>query len=271
VVSSEFLTQEGQKFSSSRGVVIEVRDFLSRYDPDPLRYYLTAGGPETQDTDFTWAEFVRRNNDELVATWGNLVHRTLQLTVRHFGAVPEPGELTAADTRLLELVDGGFQVVGGLIDATRFKAALAELMGLAASVNQYLGEMEPWRLVKSDLARAGTVLFIALQCIADLKTMFIPFLPFSSQRLHLLLGLEGVIAPMPELRELDSGDGDRHLVLTTAWGRPLPQWVPVRLKIGTKLPEPQPLFQKLDPAVAEVEVERMAGRRGEEESARAEG
>jgi methionyl-tRNA synthetase len=271
VVSSEFLTQEGQKFSSSRGVVIEVRDFLSRYDPDALRYYLTAGGPETQDTDFTWAEFVRRNNDELVATWGNLVHRTLQLTARHFGAVPESGELSSPDSELLQSVERGFLSVGKLIDAARFKAALAELMGLAAGVNQYLGEMEPWRLVKQDRQRAGTVLFVAIQCIANLKTMFTPFLPFSSQQLHLMLGLEGVVAPMPELRVLDPGDGDRHLILTTDWGPPHPQWLPVRLATGTHLPGPHPLFRKLDPEVAEAEVERMAQRRADEEAGHGEG
>ncbi len=97
IVASEFLTMEGKKFSSSRGVVIYVQDFLSRYDPDPLRYFLTIAGPETQDTDFTWAEFVRRNNDELVANWGNLVNRTLTNAHRTFGHVPEPGELTGDD------------------------------------------------------------------------------------------------------------------------------------------------------------------------------
>ena len=97
IVSSEFLTMEGKKFSSSRGVEILVRDFLSRYDPDALRYFVSIAGPETQDTDFTWSEFVRRNNDELVATWGNLVNRTLQSAYKNFGTVPRPGALTAAD------------------------------------------------------------------------------------------------------------------------------------------------------------------------------
>ena len=99
IVSSEFLTMEGRQFSTSRGVVIHVGDFLSRYDPDPLRYFLTAAGPETQDTDFTWSEFVRRNNDELVANWGNLVNRTLANVHKNFGAVPEPGELATPTGR----------------------------------------------------------------------------------------------------------------------------------------------------------------------------
>ncbi|MBC8077154.1 MAG: methionine--tRNA ligase, partial [Chloroflexales bacterium] len=114
IVSSEFLTMEGKKFSSSRGVVIYVNDFLSRYDPDALRYFLTSAGPEAQDTDFTWAEFVRRNNDELVATWGNLVNRTLTNVYRNFGAVPEPAQLTAGDQLLVETVERGFGSVGEL-------------------------------------------------------------------------------------------------------------------------------------------------------------
>ena len=105
IVSSEFLTMEGRQFSTSRGVVIHVGDFLSRYDPDPLRYFLTAGGPETQDTDFTWAEFVRRNNDELFANWGNLVNRALTSAYQNFGAVPEPGELRDGDAAVIAAVE----------------------------------------------------------------------------------------------------------------------------------------------------------------------
>src|SRR5207237_3264410 len=138
VVASEFLTMEGKKFSVSREVAIYVGDFLSRYDPDPLRYYLTSAGPENQDTDFTWAEFLRRNNDELVGTWGNLVHRTLVNAKRNFEAVPEPGELTERDRRLIAEVEGGFATIGGLLGTTRFKAAITELLRLAALVNQYL-------------------------------------------------------------------------------------------------------------------------------------
>ncbi|MEP7190765.1 MAG: methionine--tRNA ligase, partial [Roseiflexaceae bacterium] len=128
VVSSEFLTMEGKKFSSSRGIVIYVNDVLSRYDPDPLRYFLTIGGPENQDTDFTWAEFVRRNNDELVATWGNLVNRTLTNAHRNFGEVPQPGALQPVDQALLDAVEAGFSSVGVLLDTARFKAAISEVM-----------------------------------------------------------------------------------------------------------------------------------------------
>ncbi|MCU0491434.1 MAG: methionine--tRNA ligase, partial [Chloroflexaceae bacterium] len=187
VVSSEFLTMEGKKFSSSRGIVIYVNEFLSRYDPDPLRYFLTSAGPESQDTDFTWAEFVRRNNDELVATWGNLVNRTLTNVYRNFGAVPQPGELGPTDTALLAEVEAGFASVGELLDAARFKQALAEVMRLAAQVNVYLSEQEPWKVIKTDRQRAATVLYVALRCVDNLKTLFTPVLPFTSQQLHELL------------------------------------------------------------------------------------
>ena len=198
VAACEFLTMERQQFSASRGVGIYVKDFLERYDADALRYYLIAAGPETHDTDFTWTEFVRRNNDELVATWGNLVNRTLTSTYRNFGAVPEPGELTERDRELIESVDAGFEAVGGQIDAVRFRAALAEAMRLASLVNEYTSEQEPWALVKSDRARAATVLYVGLRCIDSLKILFTPFLPFSAQRLHELLGYGGEIGGPPE-------------------------------------------------------------------------
>src|SRR5882724_8791708 len=149
VVASEYLTMEGKKASTSRNLAIWVADFLSRYDPDPLRYYLTAGGPETQDTDFTWHEFVRRNNDELLANWGNLVNRTLVNAHRNFGEVPQPGELTDADQRVLDAVTAAFDEVGALIEQARFKAAIGEAMRISSLANQYVAEQAPWALVKT--------------------------------------------------------------------------------------------------------------------------
>ena len=257
VVSSEFLTMEGQKFSSSRGIVIEVRDFLERYDPDALRYYLTAAGPETQDTDFTWSEFIRRNNDELVATWGNLVHRTLTIAKKHFGEVPEPGPLGGRDEELVAAVEAGFDSVGRLLELARFKAALTEVMGLAARVNQYLAENEPWRLVATDRERTSTVIYVALCCIDNLKIQLLPFLPFSCQRLHHMLGYQGDIAPMPK-KVTFAGDGDPHSVLTGTFATPEADWRPHRLLAGKQLGEPTPLFRKLDPELAEQELARFA-------------
>jgi methionyl-tRNA synthetase len=257
VVASEFLTMEGRQLSTSRNVAVYVGDFLSRYDPDPLRYYLTASGPETHDTDFTWAEFVRRNNDELVATWGNLVNRTLTSAYRNFGAVPEPGELTPADTSLLDEVQAGFATLGALIESARFRAALAAAMQLASKVNQYLSDEAPWKLLEHDRARAGTVLYVALRAIDDLKTMFTPFLPFSSQRLHELLGHAGSVAGQLELREHRDADGRVHTVLTGDYESWVGSWSPGSLEAGQELRPPEPLFKKLDPRIVEDELARM--------------
>jgi methionyl-tRNA synthetase len=257
IVSSEFLTMEGKKFSSSRGVVIYVNDVLSRYDPDPLRYFLTIGGPETQDTDFTWAEFVRRNNDELVATWGNLVNRTLTNAYRNFGEVPQPGALQPVDQALLNAVDAGFTSVGGLLDTARFKAALGEVMKLAGQVNQYLSEQEPWKVIKSDRERAGTVLYVALRCVDNLKTLMTPFLPFTSQKLHELLGYEGWLAGPLLFREEAEDDGSTHRVLTGDYDTWSGRWEPSALPPGQKIQQPGPLFKKLDEKVVEEELARL--------------
>ena len=260
IVASEWLTQEGKKFSASRGVSIDVGDFLSRYDPDPLRYFLTAAGPETQDTDFTWSEFVRRTNDELIANWGNLVNRTLTAAHKNFGSVPQPGELQDADQKLLAEIDAGFETVGELIESARYKAALAEVMRLATLVNRYTNEQAPWALIDTDRERAGTVLYVALRAIANLKTMFTPFLPFSSQAVHELLGFEGTIAGPLELREVGD-EGDRHEVLTGEYDAWLGSWSPSELPAGQELKKPSPLFKKLDPdVVVPAELERMQKR-----------
>ena len=257
IVSSEFLTMEGRQFSTSRGVVILVGDFLERYDADALRYFLTAAGPETQDTDFTWAEFVRRNNDELVANWGNLVNRTLTNAYRHFGRVPEQGAATEADLAVLREVEAGFGSVGELIERARFRAALAEAMRLASRVNQYVSDQEPWALVKSDRDRAATVLHVALRAIDNLKLMFTPFLPFSSQRLHELLGYDTVIAGELESRRIDA-EPTSYTVLTGDYAAWSGRWEPSALPAGQELPEPQTLFVKLDPErVVADELERM--------------
>jgi methionyl-tRNA synthetase len=257
VVSSEFLTMEGRKFSSSRGVVIYVRDFLSRYDPDPLRYFLTIAGPENQDTDFTWAEFVRRNNDELVATWGNLVNRTLTNVQRNFGSVPQPGALAAGDEALIAEVEGGFAQVGTLIDEARFKAALTEVMRLAAQVNTYLSEQEPWKIIKSDRERAATVLYVALRCVDNLKVMLTPFLPFTCQRLHELLGYAGWLAGPLAFREYTEEDGSTHRGLTGDYSAWVGRWEPTSLPIGQALHKPEPLFKKLDEQIVEEELARL--------------
>jgi methionyl-tRNA synthetase len=261
VVSSEFLTMEGKKFSSSRGVVIYVKDVLARYDPDALRYFLAAAGPENQDTDFTWAEFVRRNNDELVANWGNLVNRVLGIAYKQYGKMPEPGALSAADQALLAEVERGFDTVGAHIEAASLKAALAEAMRLSSLANQYVSAQEPWRLVKQDPARAASVLYTALRAIDNLKILLAPFLPFSSQRLHATLGYAGQISGtlhFSEMAERAAGGETRtHRVLTGDYSKREGRWAPSALAAGQSFQPPQPLFKKLDDSVVAEELARL--------------
>jgi methionyl-tRNA synthetase len=259
VVASEFLTMEGKQFSTSRGHSIYVRDFLDRYDPDPLRYHLIAGGPESQDTDFTWAEFVRRNNDELLATWGNLVNRTLTNAHRQFGAVPEPGELTEEDRALIAGVEAGFDTVAEHIEAARYRASLGEAMRLASTVNQYVSDQAPWALIKTDRERAATVLYVALRAVDSLKILFTPFLPHTSQKVHELLGYEGFIAGPLECRTVEEEGGATHEVLTGDYSGWVGEWRPSELPPGQQLREPEPLFKKLDESVVEEELARMRG------------
>lgn len=255
VVSSEFLTMEGRRFSASRGIGIEVRDFLSRYDPDPLRYYLTAAGPETSDADFTWAEFVRRNNDELLANWANLVQRTTALARRGFGRIPEPGSLEPPDRAILETVDQGFDIVGEHLDAARFKAALTQAMAISAAVNQYLGTQEPWKLLTADTTRAQSVLWTAIQAIASLAVMLSPFLPFTSGRVLDAFGLQGT--EQPEFATVAS-NGSRQ-VLTGRYDANR-RWESVRVPPGGPLGDPGRLISKIDAAAVDVELARMRER-----------
>ncbi len=222
-----------------------------------MRYYLIAAGPETQDTDFTWAEFVRRNNDEVLANWGNLVNRTLTSAHRNFGAVPEPAELTAEDGALLDGVAAGFDAVGGHIEGGRFRAALAEAMRLASTVNTYVSDQAPWALVKTDRERAATVLFVALRAVDSLKTMFTPFLPHTSQVVHELLGYEGFIAGPLVFRDVEEEDGRKHEILTGDYRSWVGSWSPSELRPGQALQEPRQLFKKLDDSVVEEELARM--------------
>ena len=224
VVSSEFLTMEGQKFSSSRQVVIYVRDFLARYDADALRFFIAVAGPENQDTDFTWAEFRRRNNDELVAGWGNLVNRSVSMAAKNVGAVPTPGELTDADRALLATTSGAFGPVGDMLSRNRQKAAINEAMRVVGEANKYLSDQAPWKL-KEDPARRDTVLHTALQAIKDCNALLTPFLPHSSQQVHELLGGTGVWSVAPEIHEVtDLDDGSPYPIITGPYDQGQAVW-----------------------------------------------
>ena len=236
--ANEFLNMEGRQFSTSRNWAVWLPDYLDRFPPDPLRYHLAANLPETGDADFTWSEYVRRNNDELVATFGNLVHRTLTQVARNFERrVPDPGELGEADADLAAKAESALESVAASIEAVRLREALHAAMGLARDANRYLDAQAPWRQVKSDKAAAGRSLHTAMRALTALRIALYPFLPFSAQRLHELLGLRG--------RVEDAG-----------WRLDAPE-------PGTPLPAPAPLFAKLDDSLAEEM--RAELRRGEAE------
>jgi methionyl-tRNA synthetase len=260
VVSSEFLTMEGRKFSSSRNVVIYVGDMLSRYDPDALRYYLATAGPENQDTDFTWAEFVRRNNDELVAGWGNLVNRTISMTAKNLGAIPAAGDLSDADHALLASSKAAFASVGDLLGRSRQKAAIGEAMAVVSTANKYLSDMEPWKLKNSDPERMASVLHVALQVVDDAKTLLTPFLPSSSTKVHQLLHGEQRWAGMPDLVEVDEETAvgsPSYSVLTGDYDTGA-RWESAPLEVGRPVAAPTPVFAKLDPSVIDEELARLA-------------
>jgi methionyl-tRNA synthetase len=258
VVSSEFLTMEGRKFSSSRSVVIYVRDFLSRYDVDALRFYVAAAGPETQDTDFTWSEFVRRTNDELVANWGNLVNRSVSFAARNIGSIPPPGELTQADHEVLEHSRAVFSSVGESLSRSRFKIAITETMRTLAEANKYLSDQAPWKLRETDPERMKTILHVALQLVDDGKTLLTPFLPNSSQKVFELLGGEGSWADQPRIEEVTEDDGAPYPVITGTYAGQA-RWESSSIAAGTPLAQPTPLFAKIDPAAIEEELERLRG------------
>lgn len=232
VPANEFLSLEGQQFSTSRNWAVWAPDYLDQYDPDPLRYLLTANMPESGDTDFSWREYVRRNNDELVAAYGNLAHRVLTFTYRNFDKqVPAPGPLDDADRAILARAEEGLAAVGTAIEAVHLREAIRAAMALAQDANRYLDDKAPWKSLKVDRERTATSLHTALTVIAALKQAFYPFLPFSAAKLHGLLGREG--AP----------EADGWQVVT-----PVP---------GTPLAEPSPLFTKLDDALIEQETAKL--------------
>ena len=272
VVSSEFLTMEGKKFSSSHGIVIYVRDFLTRYQADALRYFICAAGPETADADFTWAEFVRRTNGELVAGWGNLVNRTATMIHKRFGAVPAPGEPQAVDAALLDSIEAGFAAVGGLIARHRQKAALAEAMRLVGEANKYIADTEPFKLKGQDPAtqeRLATILHTLAQAVSDLNLMLSPFLPHAANDVDRAMGGRGAIAPMPEIREAreldpevlpEAFDGRAGYPIITGDYATAPAWGRHDVVVGTPVAKPVPVFVKLDEAIVDQELARYADR-----------
>jgi len=238
--------------------VIYVRDLLSRYQADAFRYFVASAGPESQDSDFTWSEFVRRTNDELVAGWGNLVNRTASMVAKSFGEIPPAGPLTEADERLLALVGASFDSVGALLGRHRLRQAVGEAMRAVGEVNRYVTDQAPWTLKgEEQRERLGTVLHVLTQCVADLNVVLSPFLPSSANAVDRVLGGDGTVQPMPELREVtDLDGGSPYPVITGDYSR-VRAWERRPVAVGTPVAKPTPVFTKLDPELVDAELERL--------------
>ncbi len=257
VPANEFMNLEGEKISGSRNWAVWGLDFLSRYDPDPLRYYLTANMPETRDTDWDWSDFLNRNNNELVATWGNLANRVLSFAYKHWdGHVPEAGDLRPGDREILEIVESGFESVGAHLEAVHLRSALSEAMRLAGEVNRYLDQAAPWFEIKEDKSSAAKSIYTALRAIDSLKILLAPFLPFSSERLHAYLGYPEPLFGEQQLSSVMDSLGE-HIVLQYRPEGASGKWEASRLKPGQLMQQPAPLFRKLDESIVAEERARL--------------
>ena len=253
VPANEFMNMESRQMSGSRNWAVWGLDFLTRYDPDMLRYYLTANMPESKDTDWDWQDFLNRNNNELVANWGNLANRMLAFAYKHWdGQVPTPGKLRPADQELLTSIEAGFISVGEQLDAVHLRAALFEAMRLASEVNKYLDEAAPWFEIKSDKSAAATTVYTALRAIDSLKVLFSPFLPFTSERLHTYLGYTSPLSGKQLIQTRQDNLGE-HDVLQYHPDKASGNWKPSQLPPGQVLQKPAPLFQKLDESIVAEE------------------
>ena len=244
VPSNEFLNLEGDKISTSRNWAVWLHEYLQEFPgkQDVLRYVLTANAPETKDNDFTWKDFQARNNNELVAVYGNFVNRALQLTKKYYnGVVPACGELTDADRETLREFADVKQEVEQLLDVFKFRDAQKEAMNLARIGNKYLADSEPWKVVKSDPERVKTILYIALQLAANLSIAFEPFLPFSSAKLRQMLNMTEF-----DWDQLGSTD---------------------LLPAGHQLAEPELLFEKIEDDVIQAQVDKLLATKKANEAA----
>ena len=248
VPSNEFLNLEDDKISTSRNWAVWLHEYLQDFPgkQDVLRYVLTANAPETKDNNFTWADFQARNNNELVAVYGNFVKRALQLTQKYYeGEVPACGELTESDRATIEEFRGVKAEVERLLDTFRFRDAQKEAMNLARIGNKYLADAEPWKVIKTDPERVKTILYVSLQLVANLAIAFEPFLPNSSAKLREMLA-------NPELTWEQLGQTDL-------------------LAAGTVLPKPELLFEKIEDETIQAQLDKLAAikKQNEQENHRA--
>ena len=244
VPSNEFLNLEDDKISTSRNWAVWLHEYLADFPgtQDVLRYVLTANAPETKDNNFTWKDFQARNNNELVAVYGNFVNRALQLTKKYYeGVVPACGELTDYDKETIAEFIGVKAEVEKLLDVFKFRDAQKEAMNLARIGNKYLADCEPWKVIKTDPERVKTILHISLQLVANLAIAFEPFLPFSSEKLRKMLNMETF-----EWTQLGNTD---------------------LLKAGHQLGEPALLFEKIEDSAIDAQMQRLAEIKKQNEAA----
>jgi len=221
IPANEYLRLEGEQFSKSRDLAIWVPDILKKLDVDPVRYYLSINMPENKDTNWMWDDFVAKNNDELVGAYGNFVHRVLTFTQKNFGEIPKQDTLDDNDKNAIKKIEKTSKEVLEALEKCQFKKGLRSAMSLAQFGNQYFNQNQPWKLVKEDKARCGTVLHICFRIIKALAVFMNPYLPFSSEKIWKILGNN---APIQE-NKWDVAFKD--------------------LKTGVKLEKPQLLFKKL--------------------------
>jgi methionyl-tRNA synthetase len=221
VPANEYLRWGGEQFSKSRGISIEVPDVLKKYDPDQIRYYLSINMPEQRDADYTQEDFVRRNNDELVSTLGNFIHRTLSFTSKNYGEIPELGELLDIDKEALEKIEAQVKETAEHIERCEFKKAMKDVMELAHFGNRYFDAKAPWALLKKDREECGSALNVCLRIVKGLCVSMSPFLPFAADRLWNLMGYEGCVTAL-------------------SWDEALTE-----VTVGQGLERPTPLFKKL--------------------------
>ncbi|MPL84268.1 Methionine--tRNA ligase [bioreactor metagenome] len=244
VPANEFLNLEGDKISTSRNWAVWLHEYLEEFPgkQDVLRYVLTANAPETKDNDFTWKDFQARNNSELVAIYGNFINRALVLTHKYFdGKVPALGELTDYDKQTLDEFVHVKTDVEKLLDNFRFRDAQKEAMNLARIGNKYLADTEPWKVAKTDMERVATIMHLSLQIAANLAIAFEPFLPFSSEKLRSMLNLKSF-----DWKELGRTD---------------------LLKAGDQLETPELLFEKIEDATIETQVQKLLNTKKANEAA----
>ncbi len=220
VPANEYLCLSGEQFSKSRCVAVWVPDILQKFDPDAIRYYLSINMPENKDSNWLWHDFVAKNNDELVGTYGNFIHRVITFTSKNFGAIPSPGELTSLDNETLHKIKDTAKNVSDALETCSFKKGLRAAMNLAQHGNYYFDQTQPWALVKTDKQRCGTVLHICLQIVQALAVFMMPYLPFSSTQMWQMLG---------------NPHSPQH-------------WEDYNKKLqeGTPMEKPRPLFNKLE-------------------------